>query len=98
MPAEWIGERVSAIRPMKASSLRMMLNLHIRFYKSIQNTYGLRGWLPKEEEAQKIPHPDWLGEAPQSRKRVERARAKGMDVKKIVAQDRLQPGPEKGAA
>jgi hypothetical protein len=90
MPLDWIQDRVSAIRPIKPSSLRMILNLHIRFYKSIQNTYGLRVWLPIEREAQEIPLPDWLVEAPESLKRVERARAKGFHVEKILAQDMLQ--------
>jgi hypothetical protein len=89
MPMDWIREPVSAIRPIKPSSLRMMLNLHVRFYKSIQNTYGLRAWLPKAGDAQKTSLPDWQMEAPDSLKRVERASAKGIDVEKIVAQDRL---------
>jgi hypothetical protein len=86
MPKDWIHARVSAIRPVTFSSLVMNLDLNVRFYKSRQNTYGLRGWLPVGV-TQIQPIPDWLIETPLSLKRVARARAKGWDVEKIIAED-----------
>ena len=63
---------------------------HPRIYESIQNTFGLRGWLA-QGETQDVLTPDWLREDPVSLKRVERAKAKGYAVDKIVAEDRLCP-------
>jgi hypothetical protein len=88
MPFDLIFERVSAIRPVKPSSLEMNLAFHPRFYQSIQKTFGLRGWLA-QGEAQDVPTPDWLTEGSTSLKRVERTRAKGYHVEKIIAEDRL---------
>jgi hypothetical protein len=90
VPFDLIFERVSAIRPVKRSSLTITLDFHPRFYQSIQKTYGLRGWLA-QEETQDVPTPDWLREDSTSLKRVERARAKGCHVEKIIAEDRLCP-------
>ena len=94
MPVDWIRDRVSAIRPIRRSTLIMCLSLHIRFYKSIQDTYGLRGWL-LERESYNPPLPAWLIETPGSLMRVERARAKGIDMEKMLAKDRPQQEPEK---
>ena len=88
MPPDWIHTRVSAIRPIKFSSLKFCLDLHIRFYKTIENTYGLRSWLLAGELIDS-PIPGWLVETPASHKRVERARLKGYDSEKFLAEDRL---------
>ena len=90
LPFDLIFERVSEIRPVKPSSLEMNLNFNPRFYQSVQKTYGLRGWLA-QGVTQDVPTPDWLREDPTSLKRVERARAKGCPVEKIIAEDRLCP-------
>ncbi len=71
LPFDLLFDRVSEIRPVKRSSLEMNLDLNPRFYKSIQKTYGLRGWLA-QGEGQDVPTPDWLREDPTSLKRVER--------------------------
>jgi len=88
MSLDWIHARVSAIRPITQSSLRMIMSLHFRFYRSIQDTYGLRGWLPVGE-SKDLLFPDWLVETSSSFKRVERARAKGYHVQRFFSEDRL---------
>lgn len=88
MDFDRIFASVSEIRPVTRSSLSMMLALYFRFYRSIQDTYGLRGWLPGPGE-QISPIPDWLIEDPISVRRLERARAKGYDVDKYIGEDRL---------
>jgi len=89
LPFDLIFANVSAIRSVKQSSLLMSLEIHPRFYKSIHNTYGLRGWLPAREK-QNLRTPEWLIEGPHSQARVEKARARGYDVDRMIADDMLQ--------
>jgi hypothetical protein len=89
LPYELIFARVSAIRPVTSSTLAMCLDMHYRFYKSIQNTYGLRAWLASGEQ-QSLRTPEWFMEASKSLARVERARAKGLHVDRFIHEDRLQ--------
>ena len=89
IPFEVILARASTIRSVKQSSLFMSLELHPRFYKSINNTYGLRGWLPPREK-QNLRTPEWLIEDSNSLERVERAKAKGYDIESLIANDKLQ--------
>ena len=46
-------------------------------------------------ESYNLPLPAWLIETPGSLMRVERARAKGIDMEKMLAKDRPQQEPEK---
>lgn len=87
--AEIIFSKVSAVRPIKLTSLHLYLDLHPRFYKSINNTYGLRGWLPSRDK-QNLRTPEWLVEDSKSFERVERATQKGYDVERIIEEDKLQ--------
>jgi hypothetical protein len=83
-------DRVSAIRPVTESSLKMNLSMHPRFYRTMdpQGTYGLRGWLHRGE-SHGSPTPGWSVEHPTSVKRVERARAKRLDIDKMIREDML---------
>jgi hypothetical protein len=92
MSKEQIFARVSVVRPASLSSVSISLGVHYRFYKSIENTYGLRAWL-YAAEGQSDPRPIWLIEDPKSCPRVERARARGYGVDQVIVGDRLwQPG------
>src|SRR3990172_11816925 len=89
LPVETILAKVSSVRSVKQPSLIMYLEMHPRFYKSINNTYGLRGWLPPREK-QNLRTPEWLIEDSKSIERVERARQRGYDVESIIAEDKLK--------
>jgi len=89
IPFDSIFSKVSLIRLAKQQSLSMCLDMHPRFYKSIDNTYGLRGWLPPRE-AQNLRTPEWLIEDSKSIERVERARQRGYDIESIIAEDKLK--------
>lgn len=88
IPADTILAKVSSIRTVKQPSLIMYLDMHPRFYKSINNTYGLREWLPPREK-QNLRTPEWLIEDSKSFERVERARQRGYDIENIIAEDKL---------
>lgn len=87
LPFDLIFTRVSAMRLIKQSSFEMYLEMHPRFYKSIHNSYGLRGWLVPGEK-QHLHTPAWLVEDSNSSKRVERAKTRGYDVDKLIANDK----------
>ncbi len=89
MSEEQIFDRVLGFRSATLSSVNIVLNTHYRFYKSILNTYGLRGWLPATD-GQDCPVPDWLMEKPSSLNREKRARAKGLPIDHIISQDNWQ--------
>ena len=40
----------------------MLLDMYPRFYKSLENTYGLRAWLSPREK-QTLRTPEWLVES-----------------------------------
>jgi hypothetical protein len=88
LPRKLIRARMTAIRPARRGNLYANLNTHPRFYRSLEKTFGLRGWLPPEE-ARHPSTPGWLTEDPASRRRVDQARAKGYDIERIIAEDRL---------
>ena len=84
--------RIAAADPCKRKGqilLYMNLTLYPRFYRSLEKTFGLRGWLAPEE-TRDLSTPGWLTEDPISLRRVERARAQGYDIEKIIAEDRLE--------
>jgi len=70
---------VNEIRPIKRSSLMMFLELHPRFYRSIESTYGLRSWLPPRHK-QTLRTSRSLVEDEKSWLRLQRAAARGYDV------------------
>lgn len=79
--------RVNSSRPIKRTTLQMYLDMHPRFYKSIDGTYGLRCWLlPKENQTLRTP--EYLIEDMSSFVRIERAIARGYDVDSIVTADK----------
>jgi hypothetical protein len=92
LPAETILSKVIAVRPATQASVRSSLHLNIRFYRSMQGTFGLRAWLPEALAEQEPSTLEWLLEDPASRRRVERAAARGIDVEKFVSRDRLEAG------
>lgn len=66
----------------------MYLDMHPRFYKSINGTYGLRTWLPPREK-QNLRTPEWLVEDSKSFERVERSKQRGYDVEGIIETDNI---------
>lgn len=89
IPIDSILAKVSSVRSVKQPSLIMYLDMHPRFYKSINNTYGLREWLSPREK-QNLRTPEWLIEDSKSIERVERARQRGYDIESIIAEDKLK--------
>jgi hypothetical protein len=86
LPAETIYHRVMEIRPVKQATLTMLLDLHPRFYKSLEKTYGLRVWLSPREK-QTLRTPEGLVEDGDSCKRLEKARQRGYDIDSIIEMD-----------
>lgn len=82
-------QEVNTIRQIKPASLQMYLDTHVRFYCSLEGTYGLRAWLPPPQK-QTLRTARWQVEARDSFERVSRERARGSDIDGIVAQDREQ--------
>lgn len=76
LSVDTIHSRVNAIRPVKRQTITMSLDMHPRFYKSIESTYGLRSWLSPREK-QTLRTPEWLVEESASFMRVERAIERG---------------------
>ena len=89
IPFDLILGKVSSIRSVKQPSLFMYLEMHPRFYRSINNTYGLQGWLPPREK-QNLRTPEWLIEDSKSLERVERAQRRGYDIENIIVDDKLR--------
>jgi hypothetical protein len=86
LPSDTIFSKVSEVRPIKQVTLTMLLDLHPRFYRSMEKTYGLRVWLP-EREKQTLRTPEWLVEDSDSYKRLEQAIQRGYDVESILKAD-----------
>ena len=82
-----ILHRSSARQQVKASSVQMTLDLHPRFYRSVNGKYGLRSWLPSRD-AQTLRTPKDFVETDDSRRRVRSAEAKGYNVTRMVSEDR----------
>ena len=91
LPAKTILSRVSEIRPVTQASVLSSLHLNLRLYRSMKGTFGLRGWLLATLAELDHSTLDWLIEESASRRRVERAAARGIDVKKFLSEDRLEP-------
>ncbi|MBI1793057.1 MAG: hypothetical protein HYR70_02550 [Chloroflexi bacterium] len=86
LSADAIYHKVNEIRQVKQSTLIMSLDLHPRFYRSLEKTYGLRVWLPSREK-QTLRTPEWLVEDSDSYKRVEQASQKGYDIENMIQAD-----------
>ena len=86
LPADAIYHRVNEIRQVKQSTLIMSLDMHPRFYRSLEKTYGLRVWLPPRER-QTLRTPEWLVEDSDSYKRLEQANQRGYDVENMILVD-----------
>jgi len=84
LPPDEIRRQVDQVRPITPGSLQMVLALHVRFYCSVDGTYGLRAWLPPDPET---TAPRWQVEERTSAQRVARAQAKGIDVARLTARD-----------
>lgn len=82
-----IFQRVYPIRSVDLGSLRMLLDMNPRFYRSVDAMYGLRSWL-QERSRQNLRTPRWLVEDSVSFERVERAERRGYKVEAVVERDR----------
>jgi hypothetical protein len=86
LPYESIYHRVTEKRQIKRTTLIMLLDMYPRFYRSLENTYGLRGWLAPREK-QTLRTPEWLVESLDSYERLEQAANRGYNVESILQQD-----------
>lgn len=86
LSADAIYHKVNEIRQVKQSTLIMSLDMHPRFYRSLQKTYGLRTWLPPREK-QTLRTPEWLVEDSDSYKRLEQASQRGYDIESMIQVD-----------
>jgi hypothetical protein len=86
LSADTIYYKVNEIRQVKRSTLLMSLDMHPRFYRSLEKTYGLRIWLPPREK-QTLRTPEWLVEESDSYKRLEQASQKGYKVEDMILTD-----------
>lgn len=86
LSADTIFNRVNEIREVKRSTLNMSLDMHPRFYKSLEKTYGLRAWLPPREK-QTLRTPEWLVEESDSYKRLEQANQRGYNIDNMIQYD-----------
>jgi len=79
-----IRRRVEQVRPVTPNSLKMILALHARFYRSVEGAYGLRAWLPPGTPELA---PRWQVEDEASARRVARAQSRSVDVARLTARD-----------
>lgn len=86
LSSESIFHRVNEKRQIKRTTLIMLLDLYPRFYKSLENTYGLRAWLPPREK-QTLRTPEWQVEELDSYERLAQASLKGYDVESMLQLD-----------
>ena len=82
-----LSHRVQNRRPVNVKSLQMMLDMHPRFYTSVNGLHGLRAWLPPRQK-QSLLTPDELVEPDKSYRRVARAEARGYRVEDMLRSDR----------
>jgi transcriptional regulator len=86
LSADAIYHKVNEIRQVKRTTLIMLLDLHPRFYRSLEKTYGLRVWLlPREKQTLRTP--EWLVEDSDSYKRLEQASQRGYDIENMIRAD-----------
>jgi hypothetical protein len=88
LPIDALFSKVAILRPVKLPSLIMTMEMHHRFYKSINDTYGLREWLPAREK-QNLRTPEWLIETAKSFTRVAKAKSRGYLVDQFASGDEL---------
>jgi hypothetical protein len=81
-----ILQKVVLIQEMNPSSLRLYLDQHPRFYRSLDGRYGLRARLSSREH-QTLRTPRSQVESPNSYRRVSRALDRGYDVQAIIEKD-----------
>lgn len=86
LSADAIYHKVNEIRQVKQSTLLMSLDMHPRFYKSLEKTYGLRIWLPPREK-QTLRTLERLVEDSDSYKRLEQASHRGYDIESMIQAD-----------
>lgn len=87
LPYGDVQQAVKAKRAIKPQTLQMSLDINARFYRSQEETYGLRAWLlPREKQTLRTPK--WQVETAQSYERVQRAVERGSNVDLIIAQDK----------
>ena len=89
MTQDDITERVSRMRIGKDQSIKMIIDMHPRFYRSLNGLYGLRAWLPPGKPVD-LNLPEAMSETESSWRRVGRAQAKNYNVDRIIALD-LEP-------
>jgi hypothetical protein len=82
LPLDRIYSRVNLVRSIKMQSLIMYLEMHPRFYKSLESTYGLRSWLSPRDQ-QTLRTPEWLVEESSSFERLERAARRGYRIESV---------------
>ena len=86
LPYESIYHRVNEKRQIKRTTLTMLLDMYPRFYKSLENTYGLRIWLAPREK-QTLRTPKCLAESLDSYERLVQASQRGYDIASILQLD-----------
>lgn len=86
LSADAVFHKVNEIRQVKRTTLIMLLDLHPRFYRSLEKTYGLRAWLPSRDK-QTLRTPEWLVEDSESYKRLEQASQRGYDIESMLQSD-----------
>ena len=89
LSSESIYHRVNEKRQIKRTTLIMLLDMYPRFYKSLENTYGLRAWLSPREK-QTLRTPEWLVEDIESFKRLINASLRGYDIENMIKLDLVQ--------
>lgn len=86
LSSDSIYHKVNEIRQVKQSTLIMLLDMHPRFYKSLEKTYGLRVWLlPREKQTLRTP--ESFIEDSDSYRRLELASQRGYDVENMLKVD-----------
>jgi len=86
LPYERIYQMVNEKRQIKRTTLTMLLDMYPRFYRSLENTYGLRAWLAPREK-QTLRTPEGLIESLDSYERLTQARNRGYNVESILQGD-----------
>jgi DNA-directed RNA polymerase delta subunit len=79
--------KVNNIRNINQSSLIMYLDLHLRFYESESNKYGLRIWLHPREQQTLLTPKDFV-EKIKSYERVSKCQTRGYNLESILNQDK----------
>jgi hypothetical protein len=87
LPFPNIYFKVNQVRKAKKASLIMTMDCHPRFYKSNNNFYGLRTWLPERRKQNLLTRIEFT-ETLDSFKRVERAILHGYNVENIIRKDK----------